>query len=144
MNPLALRFRAVALIGVLGCLGALGIQAQSPRPKRLPQWDSFRLGQAGKKWQHCTITEIRVDRERVQVFIDGPGMSAACNHWLELAENLGNFEVPADNRKHPHGYRSHALNLLGDMGWEIVSVHSPEKDRTLWVLKREIAAANHP
>lgn len=133
------------ILGLLCLLsaGTTGITlfAQQPKNKRLPQWDSFQTTKPVKKWQYCTLLEARIDRERVQVLVDSPGMGAACNNWLELAENLGNFEIPAENRKNAikaaTSYRQNALDLLGEMGWEIISVHTVEKDRTLWVLKRE-------
>lgn len=109
-------------------------------PARLPQWNwAFRQQNPGKKWQYCTLSEQRLDRDRVAVFVESGGMTAVCNGgWTEVSFNLGR-DIPANDReKNSIWDRQQVLNQLGEMGWELVGVHRGEFERTVWVFKREL------
>jgi hypothetical protein len=84
-----------AVVLVAACAGGYGIFAQQPqRPAERAHVRPV------KKWEYCTLTEQRLDKDRLAVFVEGAGMTAACNGgWIEAAEKLGLKLAPEHPRK---------------------------------------------
>jgi hypothetical protein len=100
--------------------------------------DSFQMAKPVKRWRYCTLSERRLDNDRISVWIEGTGTTAVLSGgWIEAAETLGRKLAPEYPRKNDPWSRQLALDQMGEMGWELVSVHRGVFEETVWVLKRE-------
>ncbi len=129
----------VALVLAALTAGATGYAVFAQQPRRGPEWDTFRPVKAGKTWQYCTLTVAKLDdKGGVVVVVEGGALTGICNGgWIEAAEKLGQKIGPDYPRKNDGWGRQHALDQMGEMGWELVGTHVGESGRTVWVFKRE-------
>lgn len=128
--------RVVAAI----CTVVAGFAVFAQQHQRGPEWDNFKPVKAGKKWHYCTLTEAKLDNKgRVAVIVEGASLTGVCNGgWIEAAEKLGQKFGPDYPRNNDGGRGRHiALDQMGEMGWELISTHQGDRERTVWVFKRE-------